>query len=75
MQETEHDDAIRRTDIDAAVGDHGRDEFVVGEDVAGVRRLIAIVKLRGEVRRVVGVQDAGAILIFYGPHDGIQDAV
>src|SRR5713226_9082773 len=43
--------------------------------VAAVRRLVAVVQLARQVRRVVSMQYASAPLIFDGPHDAILRSV
>ena len=51
-----------------AIGDNGRDEFIVGEVVPASRSLIAVVEFVAKVRRVVGVEDAVAGLEFSTAH-------
>ncbi len=71
MQEPENSNGVIRSDIHLPIGNHGRDEFSVGERIAIVRRLTAVVQPGREVRRVKGVQDPDAILVRDGPHDAI----
>jgi hypothetical protein len=48
VQETEYAYACWRADVDFAVGDHGRDEFVAGaEVVASAGGLVTVVQLLG----------------------------
>src|SRR5580704_7269946 len=61
-------------DIDFAVGDGGRHEFVAGaEMVAAVYGLVAVVDF-GERRGIVGVED-GWIRVLGDPDDAIRSAV
>ena len=59
MELAEDDYAGGGADVDFAIGDHRRDEFVVGELVAAGCGLIAVVELGGEIGGVVSVEDTG----------------
>jgi hypothetical protein len=42
-QQTKHRDAVRRAYIHLAIGNHRRNEFIVGEMIPAIRRLIAVI--------------------------------
>ncbi len=71
VQEAKDSHAVGRSDVHLPIGNHGRNELIVGKMVATVRRLIAVVQLGRDVGCVVGMQDPGAILVLNRPHDAI----
>ncbi len=49
LQGAEDGDTGGRSDVDPAIGDHGRDEFVVGKMIAAICSLVAVVEFVGQI--------------------------
>src|SRR5271156_3793731 len=75
VQQAKDSNAVRRPHIYLSIGNHGWNKFIIGKMVAVIRRLVTVVQLGRQVRRVVGVQSPRAPLIFDGPHDPILRSV
>src|SRR5271169_6263306 len=70
---SQHDDAAGSADIDFAVCDRGSHELVVDESVGGY--VAAVVKLRRQVSRIVGMQHSTARSVLNRPYDCVGGAV
>ena len=75
FQQAKDSHAVSCSHIDFSIRDHGRDELIVGEGVAIVCRLRAVVQLVSEVCRVISVENAVSAAVLDDPDDSTRRAV
>lgn len=74
LQQSEYNNAVGGSDVDFAVGNHGRNKFVIRKVIAAVRCLIAVVQFGGKICGVIGSQHTSAIIL-YDPDDSVGRSV